>query len=73
MRIGHAKSLKAVSPLPGQFRLVKDGKTIQVSAEDQYQFNYTAPVNMGVYRIEQHVKIGDSYFPWVYTNPIYVF
>lgn len=73
VRMGQAKSFQSVSPLPGQFRLLKDGKTIKVSAEDQYQFTYAEPVHNGVYRIELHVKIGDRYFPWVYTNPIYVY
>lgn len=73
VRVEQARSFQVVSPLPGQFRLVKNGKTIAVSAEEQYQFNYTEPVDKGVYRIETHIKISDKYYPWVYTNPIYVF
>lgn len=73
VRMDQAKSFQAVSPLPGQFRLVKDGKTIKVSAEDQYHFTYAEPVHKGVYRIELNIKIGDRYFPWVYTNPVYIY
>lgn len=73
VRVEQAKSFQVVSPLPGQFRLVKNGKTIAVSAEDQYHFNYAEPVDKGVYRIETHIKIGDKYYPWVYTNPIYIY
>ena len=73
VRVDLAKSLLAVSPLPAQFRLIKDGKTIAVSAEDQYQFAHTKTVTAGVYRVELHIRLGDQLIPWVYSNPIYVY
>jgi hypothetical protein len=72
VKLSQAKSLHAVSPLPGQFTLIKDGKVIYVSSEDQYAFNFTEPIEKGVYRVEVRIKIGEKKIPWVYTNGIYV-
>ncbi|MBZ5857297.1 CehA/McbA family metallohydrolase domain-containing protein [Flavihumibacter profundi] len=73
VRIDNVKSFQVVSPLPGQFRLIRDGKVINVSADDQYQFTWSEPVRKGVYRLEMHIKIDGKYIPWVYTNPVYVY
>jgi hypothetical protein len=66
------KSFQAVSPLPGQFRLIRNGKVIQISQDDQYEFTWAEPIEQGVYRIELHIKLDEKQVPWVYTNPIYV-
>ena len=70
--IDQVKAFQAVSPLPGQFKLIRDGKIVQISSEDQYEFTWAEPMEKGVYRVELHIKLGEKYFPWVYTNPIYV-
>ena len=57
------KSLNAVSPLPGQFRLIHDGKTINISYGDNYQYSWADLIEKGAYRIEVHVKIKGKYFP----------
>jgi hypothetical protein len=67
------KSFYAVSPLPGQFRLIQDGRTVAVSPEHQYQFSWATPTRTGVYRVELHLKLNEEYIPWVYSNPIYVY
>lgn len=67
------KSFYAVSPLPGQFRLIQNGKTVAVSSEDQYQFSWIEPTRKGVYRVELHIKLSEEYIPWIYSNPIYVY
>lgn len=66
-------SLQSVSPLPGKFRLIKDGKTLQESAPEQYQFQWDGPLTPGVYRLEVELQIGGKLVPWVYTNPIYLY
>jgi len=70
VKLDQVKSLQAASPLPGQFTMIKDGKVIKVSAEDQYTFNFTEPISKGVYRVEMRVRIGEKLIPWVYTNAI---
>jgi len=67
------KSLNAVSPLPGQFRLVHDGKTINISSGDIYQYSWADLIEKGAYRIEVHVQIKGKYIPWIYSNPIYIY
>ena len=68
-----ARSLHAVSPLPGQFQLIRNGELVYTSGEGEYEYNWSGPVKEGVYRIEVHIKLGDEDVPWVYSNPIYVY
>ena len=67
------KSLNAVSPLPGQFRLVHNGKTINISSGDIYQYSWADLIEKGAYRIEVHVQLKGKYIPWIYSNPIYIY
>lgn len=71
--INQVKTLNAVSPLPGQFRLIHDGKTVKISSTSDYQFSVGQPLEKGAYRIEIHVQLKGKYVPWLYSNPIYVF
>lgn len=73
VRIDQAKTLNAVSPLPGQFRLIHDGKTVSISPDNDYQFSFGQPLEKGAYRIEIHVQLNGKYVPWLYSNPIYVY
>ena len=67
------KSLKAVSPLPGQFRLIHDGKTVNISPVDDYQYSWGELLEKGAYRIEVHIRLKGRYLPWIYSNPIYIY
>ena len=71
LKISHTASLHAVSPFPGQFRLMHNGRLVHNSSEDDYAFEWKKPVQKGAYRLEVHLKIRGKYIPWVYTNPIY--
>lgn len=73
VRVDQVKSLYAASPLPGQFRLIRNGETIQVSPDAEYAFTWGGPVERGVYRMEVHINLGGEQVPWIYSNPIYVF
>ena len=73
IKIDQVKTLNAVSPLPGQFRLIHDGKTAHVASSDGYQFEWTGPIEKGAYRIEMHIKLKEKYIPWIYSNPIYIY
>lgn len=68
-----AKSFYAVSPLPGQFRLIKDGEVIDTSGDATYEYRWMDGITNGAYRIEVHIKLNEESVPWVYTNPIYVY
>jgi hypothetical protein len=73
VQIGNTKTLKAVTPLPGQFRVIHNGKTIKTSTTDGYEFTFSEPIEKGFYRVEVHVKLNGKYVPWIYSNPIYVY
>ena len=73
VRLDDVRSLHAVSPLPGEFRLVRDGETIDVSGKEAYEYKSTEAIETGVYRIEVHVRIDGEDLPWIYSNPIYVY
>ncbi len=66
------KSLYAVSPLPGQFRLIHDGIPVSVSSPGQYNYSWSEPVEKGAYRVEIHISLNRKLVPWLYSNPIYV-
>lgn len=73
VRIQDLQSLYAVSPLPGTFRLFRNGMPVGKSQEPSYEYRWTGPIDAGQYRIELHIKPGDKQLPWIYTNPIYVY
>jgi len=73
IREDQVKSLNVISPLPGQFRLIHDGKTVNVSAGESYQYAWTEPIGKGAYRIEMHIQLKGKLVPWLYSNPIYIY
>jgi hypothetical protein len=73
LMISRVKTINAVAPLPGQFRLIHNGNTLKISEVDSYEFTYTDPLEKGAYRVEIHVKIGGKYIPWIYSNPLYLY
>ncbi|MFA6245174.1 MAG: hypothetical protein WC655_29795 [Candidatus Hydrogenedentales bacterium] len=62
-------TLKAESPYPVRFTLVRDGETVETQEGRTFEFAVKEP---GKYRIEAELKIIDEWTPWVYTNPIEV-
>jgi hypothetical protein len=73
VRADQVKSLNAVSPFPGQFRLIHNGKTVNISADESYQYVWSEPIEKGGYRIEVHIKLNGKLVPWLYSNPIYIY
>lgn len=66
-------SLKALSPLPGRFKLIHNGKTIKTSQEKSYEFVSGELIEKGNYRIEVELELQEKFIPWIYTNPIVIF
>jgi hypothetical protein len=73
IKLGDISKLKAVSPYPGRFTLVKDGKILEVTSGEDYNFTFDKALQKGAYRLEVEVKPGEEWLPWVYTNPIYIY
>ena len=73
IKVSKVKSINALTPLPGQFRLIHNGKTIKTSEIDSYEFAFNGPLEKGAYRVEVHVKLAGNYVPWIYSNPVYIY
>ena len=73
VQFNQASSLHAVSPLPGRFRLIHDGKTVDFTSGDNYEYTWNKPLQKGAYRIEVHINLKNNLIPWLYTNPIYIY
>ena len=70
--VGSVKQLKAVSPFPVQFKLVKNGEVID-SVDNTYFYEYKEKITPGNYRLEAYLDFNGKQTPWIYTNPIYVY
>ena len=70
--VNSLNKLKAVSPFPVQFELIKDGAVIN-TVEDSYMYEFDPNQQPGNYRIEAYLNFNDELIPWIYTNPIYVY
>lgn len=73
LKIDQVKTLNAVSPLPCQFRLIHDGKTVNISSDKNYKYSWSEPIQKGAYRIEMQIKLKGEFIPWLYSNPIYAY
>jgi len=69
---GSVAKLKAISPFPVRFELVRNGKVID-SADDIYKYEYTLKGQPGNYRIVAKLFLDDKWVSWVFTNPIYIY
>ena len=45
IKLESLKNLKGISPLPGQFKLIHNGKTVSTSAEKDYEFNFSNKID----------------------------
>ena len=61
--------LKAESPLPCRFILIRNGEQETQREGRTFRFEVAEPGN---YRLEAELEILDEWTPWVYTNMIYV-
>jgi len=57
------------SPQPGKAQLIKDGVVIQQTEGTMLSFY---PKESGVYRVEWSLRLGDGWWPWIFSNPIYI-
>jgi hypothetical protein len=70
--VDEIQALKAVSPLPGQFRLIRNGDIID-TVSNVYEYVYNKQLSNGVYRLEVAIPINAEWAPWIYSNPIYIY
>jgi len=61
--------LRSVAPLPGRFRLIRNGKEIHQSLGRRFEHSITEP---GIYRLEVWLNLADGPQIWILSNPIYV-
>ena len=68
--VDSAVYLKAVSPFPVRFRLMKDGKEI-LKEEEVYEMEHRIE-GKGLYRLEAAIWLDEKWQSWVFTNTIRV-
>lgn len=70
-RVAYAKDLKlhGQTPLPGQWKLVRDGKVIFEGTGRKLEVAVFEPGN---YRVEVWLKIAGEDMIWILSNPIYI-
>lgn len=73
VRVENIATLKAISPFPGEFRLIHNGTPVEISPGSQYEYTRSGPFEKGAYRIEVHLRLKGKTIPWLYTNPMYVY
>lgn len=61
--------LRAVSPLPTRFRLIRDGKEVHSELGRKFEYAVGQP---GIYRLELWLNLAAGPQIWVLSNPIYV-
>ena len=65
----HGGRIDVESPLPGQVRLLRDGKEVARATGNRLSY----PVEQaGVYRAEVWLELGGEWRAWVYSNPVYL-
>ena len=69
--VDQVAAIRAQSPLPCRFRLIRNGDEIDVIA-DSYQYSFAKAISPGTYRIELDLSIDSEWLPWIYSNPIYI-
>jgi hypothetical protein len=62
-------TLRAVAPLPGRFRLIRDGKEAHQVLGRTFEHTVSEP---GIYRLEVWLNLPDGPQIWILSNPIYV-
>ena len=65
--------ISAISPYPGRFTLIRDGKKLDMTPDETYRYSFSKELIKGAYRLEVEVKPGKEWLPWIYTNPIYLY
>ena len=63
--------IKAVSPFPVQFQLVKDGEVVD-EVDNVYDYEFKPDNSRGNYRIVAKLFLDDAWVSWVFTNQIYI-
>ncbi|KAA3612565.1 MAG: hypothetical protein DWQ05_18095 [Calditrichaeota bacterium] len=71
LKLQDVKNFAAESPLPGRFRLLRNGKIID-EKYDSYSYRSANILEKGVYRFEVAINFDSKWVPWIYSNPIYV-
>lgn len=61
--------LKVQTPLVGTIEVIKNGKPVKTVTAQKL----TLPIEeAGVYRVEVSLPVRSGWWPWIYSNPIYV-
>jgi hypothetical protein len=69
LRIEKGLTLRGRAPLPGRWKLVRNGKVIHEASGRDFRYAVARPGN---YRVEVWLKIAGEDMIWILSNPFYV-
>ena len=64
--------IKAISPIPVRFELIKDGELIDAKEYD-YEYTFEPNDQKGNYRLAAKLNFGEKQVLWIMTNPLYLY
>jgi hypothetical protein len=71
--LGPGLQLTVKSPLPARIRLFKNGEMIRETSGNMLTFFLQDQDNgTGIYRTEMSLKVSGQWWPWIFSNPIYI-
>jgi hypothetical protein len=69
VRLEKGLALRGRAPLPGRWKLVRDGKVLSGSSGREFGFAVAEP---GVYRVEVWLRVAGEDTIWILSNPLYI-
>jgi hypothetical protein len=67
VRLTRGLRLRSAAPVPGSFRLFRNGRAVRAVTAGRMDFDAT---DEGVYRVEVWLDVAGEQRPWIYSNPI---
>lgn len=67
VRLTRGLRLRSAAPVPGSFRLFRNGRAVREATAGRMDFDAT---DEGVYRVEVWLDVAGEQRPWIYSNPI---
>jgi hypothetical protein len=69
LRCETALTLQGRAPLPGRWKLLRDGKNIATASGREFDFVVADP---GIYRVEVWLPVAGEEIIWILSNPLYI-
>ncbi len=72
VKLEQVNTIQAVSPFPVKFELYKNGSLLDFMV-NKYSYQFKNNITPGNYRITAYLEFDDQWYPWIYSNNIYIY